>query len=136
MKSHSRHGFATLTATILLVLVAMALSAISFTLRLNLERTRAASREAQVQQLMLAGVISLLDNPPDHPEESITIPTPRSLDSEITIVPDQIDDDWRRYKLGSSFQGVTSWVRIDIERRDGQWVVIESEIINRFDLDN
>ena len=85
----SRRAFATITAITLLALVGIALAAMGTLLVADARRTRAATSEAQLRQLLLAGAAAAEERvrnlPPVAAEQAWEVPLPAGADASLTV---------------------------------------------------
>lgn len=91
---HHRSAFAAATAITLLALVGVVLAALATGFSLDVKRSRAASQEAQLRQMLLAGASVAIDRLDRDPTPArFDVPLPRALaDGSRLSITLRIDD--------------------------------------------
>ena len=125
-----RRGFAMIMAISLLALVAMMLGALAVTCHSDAQRTMAATADAQLRQLLLAGA-EMAPHWLEGKSAKAEIPVPEMLrnnDATLELYLDHVGSGQVEVQLAASFKGRHMREGARFLRREGRWRLVSAQL--------
>jgi type II secretory pathway pseudopilin PulG len=130
----NRRAMAMLAAVAMVGIAAAAVVALGASLTADARRTRLAAHDAQVRQLLLAGVASVADHAagwkeaPDAAGWDVASPQPLGDQGKVKVT-NATQDGRTVYRVEATFDGRHGSTDLHLERKNSHWQITSAELV-------